>query len=87
MEKNAVLSERFARFYFKQLFDAVNHLHNVKNIAHRDIKPLNVLITSRDGDNFLKLADFGHCIDLSNKPSGFVTTEERGTRGYRPLEV
>lgn len=53
------LSESNARFYFRQLIDAVDHCHN-KNIVHRDIKLENLLL---DG-NTLKLADFGYSEEI-----------------------
>lgn len=49
------LNENISRFYFKQLINAIEYLHN-KNIAHRDLKPENLLI---DNDLNIKLADFG----------------------------
>ncbi|XP_061366383.1 phosphoenolpyruvate carboxylase kinase 1-like [Gastrolobium bilobum] len=49
------LPEPQAAFFMKQLLEAVAHCHRV-GIAHRDIKPDNLLFDSR---NNLKVADFG----------------------------
>ena len=54
------LSEKFARFYFLQLLDAVEFLH-VSGHAHRDIKPENILL---DNNYSLLLSDFGFCKKL-----------------------
>jgi serine/threonine protein kinase len=48
------LSEPIVRFYFHQLLEAVEYMHN-KDIAHRDIKLENILI---DESFDLKLTDF-----------------------------
>ncbi|KFP83723.1 MAP kinase-activated protein kinase 3, partial [Acanthisitta chloris] len=37
---------------------AIQYLHSM-NIAHRDVKPENLLYTSKDKDTVLKLTDFG----------------------------
>jgi serine/threonine protein kinase len=61
-------SESLARYYFHQLVDAVEHMHN-KGIVHRDIKLENILID----ENFdLKLTDFGFSDTekLSDNPKG-----------------
>lgn len=39
----------------RQLFQAINHCH-AQNIAHRDIKPDNIMITDQDT---VRLIDFG----------------------------
>lgn len=44
---------------FGNLLSAIKHMHSIK-LVHRDIKPLNILISSHvDGSNVYKLADFG----------------------------
>ncbi|OIT21163.1 PREDICTED: phosphoenolpyruvate carboxylase kinase 1-like [Nicotiana attenuata] len=49
------LSERAAANILVQLISAINHCHKM-GVAHRDIKPDNILFDSQDR---LKLADFG----------------------------
>ena len=45
-----------------QLLDAVSYMHS-SGVTHRDVKPQNVLLSSKDRDSCLqlKLADFGLC--------------------------
>lgn len=50
------------KFFMYQLFKALNYLHNVANVCHRDIKPQNLLV---DPDTWqLKLCDFGSAKQL-----------------------
>ncbi|ESO12197.1 hypothetical protein HELRODRAFT_62924, partial [Helobdella robusta] len=51
------LTETDARDKFRQLLSAVAYLHTNK-IVHRDLKVENLLL---DGDNNIKLCDFGFC--------------------------
>ncbi|OHT12528.1 AGC family protein kinase [Tritrichomonas foetus] len=53
---NGKLSELEALHYFAQILKAVNYLHNVLNVVHRDLKLENVLI---DQYNNVRLIDFG----------------------------
>jgi len=50
-------SEKVAKGLVKQIVSAVKYLHDL-NIAHRDIKPTNLLLASPES-NEIKLADFG----------------------------
>lgn len=49
-------SEEESRKYFKELIKALNYMHNVIHVVHRDIKPKNLLLSSQ---NTLKVCDFG----------------------------
>jgi len=48
-------NEEDARFYFSELLEAFEYLHN-RDIAFRDVKPENILL---DIDGHIKLTDFG----------------------------
>ena len=52
------IPEETARYYFKQLVDAVTIMHTA-NVCHRDIKLENILITDRGR---VKIIDFGFSI-------------------------
>ncbi|KAI8388746.1 uncharacterized protein BYT42DRAFT_561091 [Radiomyces spectabilis] len=55
IEMNEHISEREVKAIFRQVADAVHHLHN-HNIVHRDIKDENILL---DEDGTVHLIDFG----------------------------
>lgn len=57
------LDEPEARQIFSQIISALGYLHS-QEIAHRDIKLENVLITK---DRKVKLIDFGFAIDSRTK--------------------
>ncbi|KAL6047776.1 Calcium/calmodulin-dependent protein kinase IGa [Balamuthia mandrillaris] len=50
-------SEKIAKNLVKQIVEAVKYLHD-QNIAHRDLKPTNLLLSS-PGSHIIKIADFG----------------------------
>jgi 5'-AMP-activated protein kinase, catalytic alpha subunit len=62
VELSGKFSESTARYFFMQLLDGLEHIHN-KGYAHRDIKLDNLLIT--DDDFTLKIGDFGLAIEDS----------------------
>ena len=63
-------SVEMARFYFHQLIDTLDYLHNSKEIIHRDLKIENLLLSQ---DYSLKLADFG------------LSTHKQGRYGHNLL--
>eukprot|EP00826_Nyctotherus_ovalis_P009019 TRINITY_DN12353_c0_g1_i13.p1 TRINITY_DN12353_c0_g1~~TRINITY_DN12353_c0_g1_i13.p1 ORF type:complete len:304 (+),score=84.18 TRINITY_DN12353_c0_g1_i13:150-1061(+) len=65
LQSKSRLDEKEAFAYFRQVCDAVSFLHSC-NLAHRDIKPDNVLLTQKSE---AKLSDFGccTCLELTEK--------------------
>jgi len=59
IEKNGEYTEKTASSIFRQLVSAVEYLHTYLGVAHRDLKPENVLVKGNDGNEIIKLADFG----------------------------
>lgn len=51
-------TEREAAEIMRDIGTAIQYLHSM-NIAHRDVKPENLLYTSKEKDTVLKLTDFG----------------------------
>eukprot|EP00051_Salpingoeca_urceolata_P006284 m.83313 g.83313 ORF g.83313 m.83313 type:complete len:484 (+) comp14762_c0_seq2:55-1506(+) len=76
-------SEEQTRYYFFQLFFAVQYLHS-HDVAHRDLKPENVLLASKDDYALLKLTDFGLAKLVG--PQSFMKTM-CGTPTYQAPEV
>lgn len=55
------ISESEAKKYFKHLICGLSYLHKVAKVAHKDIKPDNLLI---DSENRLRIGDFGSSQNL-----------------------
>lgn len=72
IEEKKGMSESSARFYLRQIADALHYLKE-KRIIHRDLKPANILLNS---DNILKLADFGlaRMLDPESMANTFLGT-------------
>jgi serine/threonine protein kinase len=68
VQENGVLSEEEAKVFLAQLIEAVKELHS-QGIAHRDIKPQNILIT---GDKQVKLID----LNISKRMKDRSTSED-----------
>ena len=77
-------SEKHALIIFKEIVLGIKHLHS-KNIAHRDIKLENILISE---ENKVKIIDFGLSCILNNKDDHVLGKKHKvGTRGYNAPEV
>lgn len=74
------LTEEQARFYFVEIFLAVQYTHKF-NILIRDLKPENILI---DSTGHIKLCDFGLCKKLGKNEKRYSFC---GTLDYMPPEV
>ncbi|CAK0838360.1 unnamed protein product, partial [Prorocentrum cordatum] len=73
----------------RQVLEAVAFLHS-KGVMHRDMKPENVLLVSRDSDTDVKVCDFGLAkmapISLQN-PRGPRSVSFRGSDHYLAPEI
>lgn len=58
---------------FKQVCDAVNHVH-MKGLIHRDIKPSNIVVAEVDGTPLPKLIDFGIAVDMESEATRLTRT-------------
>ena len=57
VKSNNTISEEEIRSAFRQLVSALHYCHEVKNVAHRGIKPSNMMFDLTSDK--LKLCDFG----------------------------
>ena len=55
LDKRESLAELEARYYIKQIIEAINYCHKYK-VVHRDLKPDNIIISE---NMEVKLIDFG----------------------------
>ena len=76
-------TEKDARDLAKFLLDAVFLIHS-KDITHRDLKPQNILLKSKDSDADIKLADFGFACRVHTPQS---LTTRCGTPTYVAPEI
>jgi len=73
-------TESIARYYFEQILDAIEHLHN-NNYCHLDLKIENVLLNK---DFNIKLTDFGFSTQFEE---GKRLHKKAGTSSCRPPEM
>jgi serine/threonine protein kinase len=83
--RNLGIAERVR--LFQQVCEAVRHAH-MKGVAHRDLKPGNVLVAQVDGEPVAKVIDFGLALIVRDEADSRLTAEGlvRGTIEYMPPE-
>ena len=69
----------------RQIINGIAFLHSIK-IAHRDIKPRNILVKSAGGYAIVKLADFGLCKILHPEALSSGMSSDVGTALYKAPE-
>jgi serine/threonine protein kinase len=80
VRKRTKLSEKVAKFIFRQIIEALQYIHS-NNIIHRDIKLDNILI---DLNNTIKLCDFGVSKQIKENE---VIYDQCGTPAYIAPEI
>ncbi|RMZ77773.1 hypothetical protein DV737_g4183, partial [Chaetothyriales sp. CBS 132003] len=65
IELRANMDEDECMSIFRQVADAIHHLHTKARVVHRDIKDENVVL---DGEGQIKLIDFGSAAYIKNGP-------------------
>jgi serine kinase len=83
IQKNGVVPEKQARLWFRQVASGLQYLHS-KNIAHRDLKCQNILLSKHFN---AKLCDFGFARFCGDGDGGVLSRTYCGTRGYTAPEV
>ncbi|KAI0387574.1 kinase-like protein [Hypomontagnella monticulosa] len=70
-----------------QILNGLKVMHG-EGIAHRDLKPQNILVVSNQpGNTMVKITDFGVAKRLSNRKTTALVTRCIGTAGYKAPEV
>ena len=74
--ENVLSEERFLHI-FQQVSSALVHAHE-QGVIHRDLKPSNIMITCRDGNDQVKILDFGiaKLVDASETAQHLTQTGE-----------
>ena len=65
LRRRGTYSEKDACLIMEQLLLCANFFHE-KGIVHRDLKPDNILLSEKDSDIDIKIADFGLAALMKN---------------------
>ncbi|KAG6435971.1 hypothetical protein SASPL_100852 [Salvia splendens] len=79
---NATIDENWLRFYWQQILQAVNTIHE-ERIVHSDLKPANFLLVR----GFLKLIDFGIAKAIMSDTTNIQRDSQVGTLSYMSPEA
>jgi serine/threonine protein kinase len=71
VRKRRKLSEKYAKFVFKQIMEGIAYLHD-NGVVHRDIKPDNILMNNDYSS--VALTDFGMAADVATTPTNICGT-------------
>ena len=80
------LSETRAAACFKQVLEAVGHMHS-RGLVHCDLKPENILRLDESENSPVKITDFGFAQFLSNSPNANIKQPLGLTPGYVAPEI
>jgi len=78
-DKRQVFKESKVWCYFLQILDGLRYLHK-QDILHRDLKPKNIFISSKD---LIRIGDLGSCKLMKSR----FTRTQVGTPYYMPPEI
>ena len=85
----ASMHERIARFIFSQVARGIEYLHDVALVANRDLKPDNILFTTKEGGTNIyshdraQITDFTTVFKLHRKTADIVKiSSKQGSPGF-----
>ena len=78
-----VMGEGLSSKCFRGIVDGMTYLH-AHNIAHRDLKPDNILLNSR---GIVKIVDFGVSHKFENTSTDMLVSDTQGTNAFFSPEM
>jgi len=84
LERNGPLDEHRAKYFAKQMIDAVEYCHEELHIAHHDIKLENFVLNSSFQ---IKLIDFGFAVEIDPSAGQKMITSFDSSPAYACLEI
>lgn len=87
IKRDGPLTLRQAAAVIEQTVQGVAHAHH-QNVIHRDLKPHNIMLTSVDGNEYVKVLDFGlvKAMEQEDEEQLTSTGQVLGTPQYMPPE-